>query len=64
MGKRQPHRIEAYGNRGFKNLPWRKTFTDIHAMNAWADKNDASILGTRERDPEEIAAADGRKGAR
>lgn len=56
MAKRKPHTIEAYGNRGFKNLPWRKTFVDVEAMADWADKHDATVLGTRERDPKEIEA--------
>lgn len=45
---RQGDRIEAYGNKGFKNTPWRKTFKSVDAMNAWVEKNDATVLGTRE----------------
>lgn len=47
------HTIEAYGNKGFKNTPWRKTFTDAEALNAWAEKHDATVLGTRTLDPKE-----------
>jgi hypothetical protein len=49
--------IEAYGNKGFKNLPWRKTFKSVDALNAWVEKNDASVLGTREVSAEEMAAS-------
>lgn len=56
MARRKPHRIEAYGVRGMKSLPWRKTFESIEAMADWADAHDAQVLGTRERDPEEIRA--------
>ncbi len=54
--KRRPHKIEAYGVKGMKSLPWRRTFPDVEAMADWADKHDAEVHGTRERDPEEIAA--------
>lgn len=50
---KKPHTIEAYGNKGFKNTPWRKTFTDADALNKWAEKNDASVLGTRDISPKE-----------
>lgn len=56
MSKRKPHTIEAYGNRGFQNKPWRKTFAGVDALNTWVEANDATCLGTRERDPQEIAA--------
>lgn len=53
---RRPHVIEAYGNKGFRNLPWRKTFASVEALNKWAEQHDATVLGTRERDPQEVAA--------
>lgn len=40
--------IEAYGNKGLKNTPWRKTFKNSDKMLEWAEKNDATVLGTRE----------------
>lgn len=43
-------RVEGYGNKGFKRIAWRKTFKSIDAMRAWAEKNDAEIIGTRECD--------------
>lgn len=39
--------VEAYGQRGFKNLPWTKIFSSLDAMNAWVEKHDATVLGTR-----------------
>lgn len=58
MTRRQSSRpqIEAYGNKGFKNLPWRKIFKSVDALYAWAEKNDASVLGTREVSAYEVQA--------
>lgn len=39
--------VEAYGVKGVKSTKWRKVFKSIDAMNAWAEKNDAEIQGTR-----------------
>lgn len=41
-------RIEAYGVKGMKNTQWRKTFASVAAMNKWAEKHGAEILGTRD----------------
>jgi hypothetical protein len=41
-------RVEAYGHKGMKNLPWRKTFKSVAALNAWAEKNDATVEATRD----------------
>ena len=38
--------VEAYGQKG--NTQWRRTFKNRTVMLAWADANDAEILGTRE----------------
>lgn len=42
--------IEAYGVRGTKSTPWRKTFKSQAAFEAWLDKNagDVEVYGTRE----------------
>lgn len=40
--------IEAHGIRGMDRKPWQKKFRNVAAMNAWADKYDAEILGTRD----------------
>jgi len=42
--------IEAYGVRGTKSKPWRKTFKSQAAFEAWLDKNagDVEVYGTRE----------------
>lgn len=42
------YKIEAYGVKGMKSLPWRKEFQDVEALEAWLDRNDAECLGTRE----------------
>ena len=44
----RPARVEAHGHKGLNARPWRKSFTDTEAMMAWAEKNDATILGTRD----------------
>ena len=46
--KNQTPKIEAYGVKGFKNTPWRKTFKNIDALNTWVEKNDAEVYATRE----------------
>ena len=45
--------IEAYGVRGMKSTPWRKTFKSIEALNAWVEKNDAEVYAIREMEPNE-----------
>lgn len=42
--------IEAYGVKGLKNTPWRKTFKSQAAFEAWLDKNagDIEVHATRE----------------
>lgn len=40
-------RIEAHGVKGMKSTQWRKTFKNSDALNAWAEKNDAQVHGTR-----------------
>ncbi len=47
MTKQTATPTEGYGNKGFKNTPWRKTFKSLEALYAWAEKNDATVLGTR-----------------
>ena len=37
--------VEAYGVRGLKSTPWRKTFKDCNALNAWIERNNAEVLG-------------------
>ncbi len=39
------HTIEAYGVKGLRNTPWRKTFKDYDALNDWVERNDAEVLG-------------------
>jgi hypothetical protein len=41
-------KIEAYGVKGMKSTSWRKTFKSVEALNAWVEKNDAEVYGTRE----------------
>jgi len=40
--------VEAYGVKGMKSTSWRKTFKSVAALNAWVEKNDAEVHGTRE----------------
>jgi len=45
------HTIEAYGTRGMKNIPWRKTFKHYDHLAKWADENDSvEVHGTRDLD--------------
>lgn len=46
--ERAEARIEAYGTKGFANASWRKTFKSTEAAYDWAEKNDATVLGTRD----------------
>jgi hypothetical protein len=39
--------VEAYGQKGMRNTPWRQLFKDADSLHAWSEKNDASVLGTR-----------------
>lgn len=50
MERRTPssHTMEAYGHKGMQNKQWRKTFKSSDHAHAWAEKNDASVLGTRD----------------
>ena len=43
----QSGRIEAYGVKGTKSRPWRRTFKDADALIAWCEKNDAEVYGQR-----------------
>lgn len=45
--KQDQRRIEAYGVKGMKSTPWRKTFKSTEALNAWVEKNDAEVYATR-----------------
>ena len=47
--------IEAYGVKGMKSTQWRKTFKSVEALNAWLEKHDAEVHGTRELSLEEIS---------
>jgi hypothetical protein len=44
----QGHKIEAHGVRGMDRKTWRKTFKNVDQLNAWAEKYDAEIHGTRD----------------
>lgn len=45
VAKPAPQPVEAYGVKGMKSTPWRKTFRSADAMNAWTEKNDAEVFG-------------------
>ena len=40
-------KVEAFGVKGMKSTPWRKTFRDSNALATWAEKNSAEVHGTR-----------------
>ena len=40
-------RIEAYGVKGMKSRPWRRTFKDADALMTWCEKYDAEVYGQR-----------------
>ena len=40
--------IEAQGVKGMKSTPWRKTFKNIEALNAWVEKHGAEVHAIRE----------------
>lgn len=44
------HTFEAHGVKGMKSTPWRKTFKDQSAFEAWLDKQggNVEVHGTRE----------------
>jgi len=52
----KPARIEAYGSKGMQNRPWRRTFASAEKLDAWCERNDAVVLGTRRVDSEQGAA--------
>lgn len=44
-------KIDAYGEKGMKATPWRRTFKNLAALNAWADKTDScKVIGIRNAD--------------
>jgi hypothetical protein len=46
-------KIEAYGykyDRNDRRIVWRKIFPNEDALNKWADRNNATVLGTRSAD--------------
>lgn len=40
--------VEAHGVKGMQSKPWRKTFKSLEAMEAWLEKHDAELHGTRD----------------
>jgi len=42
------HTIEAYGIKGMKRLPWRKSFKNYEQLADWCEKFDAEVYGTRD----------------
>jgi hypothetical protein len=44
-------KIEAYGEKGMKATPWTRTFKNVAALNAWAEKTDSCVvIGIRNAD--------------
>ena len=48
--KEKPTRIEAYGVKGLRSQLWRRTFASAAKLDAWCEKHDATVLGTRVAD--------------
>ena len=48
MKKNTKHTIEAYGIRGFKRIPWHKSFKSVDELNLWVDRNGAEVYGVRD----------------
>jgi hypothetical protein len=46
----KPRRIEAYGVKGMRSRPWRRTFKDADTLAAWCEENGAEVYGTRDVD--------------
>lgn len=46
-------KVEAYGVKGMKSTPWRKTFKSSEAMEAWVEKHGAEVHGIRFLEPGE-----------
>ena len=46
----QRDRVDAYGVKGMKSTPWRKTFRNSDALLAWAEKHGAEIYATCDAD--------------
>lgn len=47
----KPAKVEAYGykyNNRDQRIVWRKIFPSVDAMNKWAEKTNATVIGTRE----------------
>ncbi len=40
--------VEAYGVKGMKGTPWRKSFKSAEALERWATHNDADVYGMRD----------------
>ena len=51
--KADTKKIEAYGVKGAKSTPWRKTFKNQEAFEKWCDKNEGDIEVQGQRDLEE-----------
>jgi hypothetical protein len=47
---RRSGRIEAYGVKGMKSRPWRRTFKNSDALLTWCEENDAEVYGQRSVD--------------
>jgi len=46
-------KVEAYGVKGMKSTPWRKTFKSLEALNAWVEKTGAEVHAVRILEPGE-----------
>ncbi len=47
VAARKKEAIEAYGRKGMKSKPWRKTFKNADDLDRWVLKHDAVVDGWR-----------------
>jgi hypothetical protein len=48
LARNRPKPFEAYGVKGLKSTPWRKTFKTSAALLKWCERNEAVVHGTRD----------------
>lgn len=49
--EKDTQKVEAYGVKGMKATPWRKTFANAAALDKWCNDNDSvEVYGQRDAD--------------
>jgi hypothetical protein len=52
-------RIEGYGVKGMRSIPWRREFKSRAALDRWVETHDAEVHGTRTVEAEPSGMDDG-----